>query len=96
VLWGTEKRLHELLGRGVTSLSVTRQTLVMRHSSIDEWLHFTRSYFGPVRQLIESLDAERQRAVTGEVVDIARRHNRSGDETMAVPAEYVEVVAVRS
>jgi len=95
ILWGTEKRLRELLGRGVTSLSLTRLTLIMRHSSIEEWLRFTRSYFGPVRQLVESLDAERQRAVTGEVVDLARRHNQSGDKTMAVPAEYVEVVAVR-
>src|SRR5215472_4806361 len=95
VLWGTEMRLRELLGKGVSSLSVTRQMLVMRHSSIEEWLRFTRSYFGPVRQLVESLDAERQRAVTGEVVDLARRHNQSGDKTMAVPAEYVEVVAVR-
>lgn len=95
VLWGTEARLHELLGRGVSSLSVTRQTLVMRHASIDEWLQFTRSFFGPVRQLVESLDAERQRAVASEVADLARRHNRSGDKTMAVPAEYVEVVAVR-
>ena len=67
----------------------------MRHSSIDDWLEFTRNYFGPIRQLVESLDAERRAAISGEVANIARRFNRSGDETMAVLAEYVEVIAVR-
>jgi SAM-dependent methyltransferase len=95
VLWGTEARLHQLLGGGVSSLETTRQTLVMRHVSIAEWLEFTRNHFGPVRQLVDSLDPERQHAITGEVADLARRHNRSGDATMAVPAEYVEIVAVR-
>jgi SAM-dependent methyltransferase len=94
-LWGTEKRLHELLGSGIRSLSLTNQTLLMRHSSIDDWLEFTRNYFGPIRQLVASLDVERRVAIIGEVADIARRFNRSGDETMAVPAEYVEVIAVR-
>jgi SAM-dependent methyltransferase len=95
LLWGTEKRLRELLGSGVGSFSLTRQTLVMRHDSINSWLEFTRNYFGPVRQLVESLDPEQQRSIAGEVVDVARRHNRSGDTTMAVPAEYIEVLAVR-
>jgi SAM-dependent methyltransferase len=95
VLWGTEKRLRELLGDGVDSLSLTRQTLMMRHRSVDEWLEFTRSYFGPVRLLLESLDRDRRIAVAAEVAELARRQNRSGDDTMVVPAEYVEVVATR-
>jgi SAM-dependent methyltransferase len=95
ILWGTEERLRELLGDGVRSLSLTRQTLVMRHRSVDEWLDFTRNYFGPVRLLLESLDRERRLSVAAEVADLARRRNRSGDDTMAVPAEYIEVVATR-
>jgi SAM-dependent methyltransferase len=94
-LWGTEQRLRELLGDGVTSLSISGQTLMMRHESIDGWLDFTRNYFGPVRSLVEQLDADKRLAVTAEVADIARRFNRSGDNTMAVPADYVEVVAIR-
>jgi SAM-dependent methyltransferase len=95
VLWGTEKRLRELLGDSVSSLSLDRRTLVMRHRSIDDWLDFTRNYFGPVRMLLESLDVEQRAAVAQIVADIARRYNRSGDATMAVAADYVEVVALR-
>ena len=68
----------------------------MRHASIDDWLTFNRTYLGPVRTLFENLDAAGRIAVNSEVADLARLYNRSGDETMAVPAEYVEVVAVRS
>jgi len=80
----------------VSALSLSRQTLVMRHASIDDWLTFTRTYLGPVRTIVDSLDAARQVAITSEVTEVARKYNRSGDDTMAVPAEYVEVVAVRS
>ena len=95
VLWGTEKRVRELFNNNVTSLSLARRTLLMRHRSIEDWLEFTRNYFGPVRMLMESLDAERRAAATQIVADVARRHNRSGDATMAVAADYVEVVALR-
>jgi len=94
-LWGIEQRLRKLLGAGVSALSLSRQTLVMRHASIDDWLAFTRTHLGPVRSIVESLDAAGQVAITSEVSAVARHYNRSGDETMAVPAEYVEIVAVR-
>jgi SAM-dependent methyltransferase len=95
VLWGTEKRLRELLGGGVSSLLLDHRALVMRHRSIEDWLEFTRNYFGPVRTLMESLDVERRAAATQIVADVARRYNRSGDATMAVAADYLEVVALR-
>jgi SAM-dependent methyltransferase len=95
VLWGTEKRLRELFGDEVNSLSLSQQILVMRHTSIDDWVEFSRSYFGPVRQLIERLDAQRQVVMIGQVGDLARVFNRSGDGTVVVPAEYMEVIAVR-
>jgi len=95
-LWGIEQRLRELFASGASALSLSRQTLVMRHASIDDWLTFNRTYLGPVRTLFENLDAAGRIAVNSEVAEVARLYNRSGDETMAVPAEYVEVVAVRS
>lgn len=94
-LWGTEKRLNELLGHDVRKLAISRQILTMRHRSIDDWLQFTRTYFGPMRQLIESLDPDRRAALVGEAADLGRRYNRSGDATLILPADYLEVVAVR-
>jgi ubiquinone/menaquinone biosynthesis C-methylase UbiE len=95
LLWGTEAWVRELLGDSVTSLVATRRTCMMRYKSVQHWMAFTRAYLGPVRQLLESLEPERQKQVAGEVGDVARRFNRSGDATMAVPADYLEIVATR-
>lgn len=45
--------------------------------------------------LLESLDAQRRKAVGCEVAEVAHRFNRSSDGTMAVPADYLEVIAAR-
>ena len=94
-LWGTEERLRELFGDRIRSLELARRSLVMRFRSIGHWLEFSRSYLGPVRQTIQSLDAAGRESIAREVTEAARRFNRSGDDTMVVPAEYLEAVAVR-
>src|SRR5262249_5794588 len=95
LLWGTEGWVRELLADSVTSLVATRRTCMMRYRSVQHWMAFTRTYLGPVRQLLESLEPERQKQIAGEVADVAQRFNRSGDHTMAVPADYLEIVATR-
>jgi hypothetical protein len=43
---------------------------------------------------LEMLDAARQESLIFEMTEVGRRFNRSGDETMVAPAEYLEIVAV--
>jgi SAM-dependent methyltransferase len=95
VLWGTESGVRDLLGGGVSSLVAERRSVLMRFRSVAHWLEFTRTYLGPVRMLLESLDPEQRRAVGCEVAEVAHRFNRASDGTMAVPADYLEVIAVR-
>lgn len=45
---------------------------------------------------IESLDAMRQESFASELVALAQRFNRSGDDTIVVPAEYAEVVCINA
>jgi len=46
-------------------------------------------------KVFESLTPEAQASLQHDLVENIRRFNRSGDETMSVPAEYLEVVASR-
>lgn len=94
-LWGTEKRLQELLGEEVTSLQVMPRMMVFRYRSAHHWLEVWRTYFGPLRQAFERLDAPGQATLAGELVALVHRLNRSGDETMVVPNAYLEAVATR-
>ena len=43
----------------------------------------------------DALDPVRRENLVGELVDLIGRSNRSGDETMVVPSDYLEVVVTR-
>lgn len=94
-LWGTEERLTELLGEGVASLETTRRTYKFRYHSPTHFVEHFRSYYGPTLKAFEALDEEGQEALAKDLVDLLEGWNTSGDETMIVPSDYLEVVAVR-
>lgn len=95
VLWGTEERLRELFGDGIAALRVTRRSCVVRYLSVQHWLEFFRTYFGPTLKAFEALDATGQENLTRDLLDVACHFNRSGDDTMVMPSDYLEVVATR-
>ena len=41
------------------------------------------------------LDAERKESLTDDLAALVNRFNRSGDGTMVVPSDYLEVVAIK-
>jgi len=95
VLWGTEEWLRQLFGDAVESLSLDRQNVLLRYRSAEDWLEFFRQYFGPIRAVFESLEPERQERFGRQLMDLVIEANRSGDDTIASPVDYVEVVAVK-
>ncbi len=94
-LWGTEGRLRELLGDGVTSIGISRRSFVFRYRSIRHYADVLRSDLGPTRQTFEGLDGATQEKLEADLADLVGRFNRSGDGTMVVSSDYLEVVAVR-
>ncbi len=95
VLWGTEERLRELLGGGARELRITRRTFVFRYRSVRHYLEVLQTQLGPTRKTFLALDPVRRENLVGELVDLIGRSNRSGDETMVVPSDYLEVVVTR-
>jgi ubiquinone/menaquinone biosynthesis C-methylase UbiE len=87
--WGTEAGLRELFRRKMT---IEKRLYTMRYRSPQHWLDYFRANFGPTRQTFEGLGAGEQQAFAAELIALAQRFNRSGDETFVVPGEYVEVV----
>lgn len=95
VLWGTEERLRDLFGEGISSLTVTRRDVKLRYRSAEHWLDFFRTYFGPIREVYEGLSPEKQQRFGRELMELVEEANVSGDETIVAPVEYAEVVAVK-
>lgn len=94
-LWGTEQRLHELFGDGIAELKVNRRMFVFRYRSAEHWLEVFRTYYGPVLKAFAALDATGQAGLEHDLIELLGRFNQGGTETLAVPSEYLEVVATR-
>src|SRR5215207_8308567 len=94
-LWGTEDRLRELLGEEVSSIESRRRTYVFRYLSANHFIEQFRSYYGPVHKAFESLDVDGRDALENDLKELIEEWNISGDETVLLPSDYLEVVAVR-
>jgi hypothetical protein len=57
-------------------------------------VHF-RSYYGPMHKAFDSLDADGREALESNLEELIGYWNISGDETVILPSDYLEVVAVR-
>ena len=93
-LWGTEGRLRELFG-AAGGLRVARRTFVFRYRSVGHYLEVLETQLGPTRETLRTLDPARRERLAGEIAALVGRFNRSGDETVAVPSDYLEVVVDR-
>jgi SAM-dependent methyltransferase len=94
--WGSEHRLRELFGDRVTSLRLNTQQVVWRFLSAEHMLEHFRTWFGPTKSAFDALDTGEGARLGADLLAVYANHNRSGDETLVAPADYVEVVAVRA
>lgn len=95
VLWGTEERLRELLGGGARDLRIARRSFVFRYRSVQHYLEVLQTQLGPTRETFRILEPTEREKLADDVTYLVSRFNRSGDETMVVPSDYLEVVATR-
>jgi hypothetical protein len=94
--WDVGEHVRELLDGGVGDLRVTRCSFVFRYRSFRHYLEILKTHLGPTRRAFESLDAAERESLEGDLADLVRRMDRSGDGTMVVPSDYLEVAAVRT
>jgi len=94
-LWGTKTRLDELFGKTVKEIRTTSREFAFRYRSPAHWIEVFRTYYGPMNKTFGALDAGKQAAFTEDLLTLMERSNRSGDSTLVLPSEYLEVVIVK-
>jgi len=94
-LWGSRARLGELFERHVTSVSSAARNFVFRYRSPQHWLEVFKTYYGPVLKTFAALEPTAQAALERDLIALIDRFNRSGDSSMVVPSEYLEIVITR-
>jgi SAM-dependent methyltransferase len=95
MLWGTEAHLRNLFGDAICSLEVEERTFTFRFRSPEEFVDFFRTWYGPTVKAFAALEGEARDALQQDLVALATRHDRlSGAGAVAIPATYLEAVAV--
>jgi ubiquinone/menaquinone biosynthesis C-methylase UbiE len=94
-LWGTEQRLRQLFGDDISDLKLNRRFYMFRYRSAAHWLEVFRTYYGPVLKAFAALDQGGQAGLARELTELLESFNQGGSDTLAVPSEYLEVVATR-
>ena len=92
--WGTEDGLHVLLGADA-DVSVTRRHFVFRYRSAEHFFSTFQTFYGPVVRAWAALDDEGRASLHDQLIALLSDHNRSTTGALAVPSEYLEVVARR-
>ena len=94
--WGTEARVRELLGSGVTELTAQVLSTDMCGISPAGRVEFNRAYVGPTKAIFDRLDPAAQQALAAELAGCLQQFNRATDGTLVAPAEYLQLIATRA
>jgi ubiquinone/menaquinone biosynthesis C-methylase UbiE len=94
-LWGNRQRLAELFEPQAASIRSAQRHFVFRYRSPEHWLEVFRTYYGPLLKTFAALAPPAQAELERELLALIGQFNRSGDATMVVPSEYLEVVVTR-
>jgi ubiquinone/menaquinone biosynthesis C-methylase UbiE len=94
-LWGTRAALDEMFGSQAGSIKAEPRFFNFRYKSAEHFLDVFKTYYGPVLKAFAALDAAAQQNLHNDLYALIVRMNKSGDATMVVPSEYLEVVIIR-
>lgn len=95
LLWGTKERLEELFADQISSLQITRKTFNWRARSVDDFVGLFLTTYGPTLKAYEALPDDGKKQLIEGMSDLVSRSNVSTNNTIKLPFDYVEVVAVK-
>jgi ubiquinone/menaquinone biosynthesis C-methylase UbiE len=94
-LWGTKARLDEMFASQASDIQITRRHFAFRYRSAEHFVDIFKTYYGPVLKAFAALDGANQDGLKRDMLALIATTNRSGDATMVVPSEYLEVVVTK-
>jgi SAM-dependent methyltransferase len=98
-LWGKEDHVRALFGDGVSEVRIERRAYTFRYRSPQHMLDTFRAWYGPTHKAFAALDEAGQWALADDLAALMARSNKyreEGDEPVAIPSDYLEIVATRA
>jgi SAM-dependent methyltransferase len=94
-LWGTDARINDMFGRQASAIKIERRAFAFRYLSAQHWLDVFRAYYGPTLKAFAALEPPAQATLAHELLALAGQFNRSGDDTLVVPSDYLEIAITK-
>ncbi|HEX7451948.1 MAG TPA: class I SAM-dependent methyltransferase [Polyangiaceae bacterium] len=95
ILWGTEGRLQQLFP-DMKAIRVRRPTFNFRYESANHFIDIFRRFYGPTFKVFGALDPERQAKLADDLRQLVLEfRSPTRTRSVAIPAEYLEVVIER-
>lgn len=93
--WGTRSFIETTFGGAVSAIVAPPRNFVFRYRSAQHFLEIFKAYYGPMLKAFDALDRAGGTALARDLLDLVARFNMSGDATMVVPGEYLEIVITK-
>jgi ubiquinone/menaquinone biosynthesis C-methylase UbiE len=94
-LWGSREWIETAFHKDASSIVAEPRHFVFRYRSAQHFLDVFRTYYGPMLKAFEALDAHGRQGLTQDIFELIGRFNKSGDSSVVLPGEYLEVVVTR-
>jgi ubiquinone/menaquinone biosynthesis C-methylase UbiE len=93
--WGTEDGIAELLGDEVSSVYSRKHAFTWRYPDAQAMVDQFRTVYGPTVKAFAAVGEDGAEALEQELIGVVERGAHRRGDAIAIPAEYLEVVAVR-
>ncbi|MEJ7600782.1 MAG: class I SAM-dependent methyltransferase [Kofleriaceae bacterium] len=94
--WGTAKRIKELFGAATSSIHINERSALFRYRDSAHWIEVFRTYFGPLMRTLDALDETNRSEFLRELDETLNYLNRSGDDSLVMSADYLEIVMTKN
>ena len=95
LLWGTREWIDLTFKAQASAIVAEPRMFNFRYRSPQHFLDFFRKYYGPMLKAFDALDPAGQKSLARDIIGLIDELNTSGDGTMVVPGEYLEVVVTK-
>ena len=95
LLWGTEGYLRELFDGAIDTISTAERTFTFRFRSAEAFVDYFRLYYGPTLKAFEAVGPRGSDGLFADLVALVGRHAGTDSGPVAIPATWLESVAVR-
>ena len=93
--WGTEDGIAELLGDAVSAIHTRRRVFTWRFTDAAAMVEMFRVRYGPTVKAFATVGPDGADALERDLLAVVQRAAHPRGQAIAIPAEYLEIVAVR-